>query len=301
MTTEGRFELLRSASKETMSNPYELTPSLSVIHREIPPEILPGEVLGRMPKRCHVMGQLLSPYVTGEYGTRYGVTAYRKRRGDLSIIPFGSNPHVRLLMPATFFMVFIETSFLESLLVEDADSFSSADVQTTVGTRDAASAAILSLLWKEAKEGAPTGRLYSDSLLNALSLRLAVISKCSRRVISRRQQSALPGPQLRRVKDMIESHLHENLSLARIARVVDYSPSNFQRVFRAATGQTAHQYVLETRLIKAQELLHRRSPSLVEIAAQCGFSSQSHMTDVFRSRLGITPASFRRQTLGKLC
>jgi AraC family transcriptional regulator len=203
-------------------------------------------------------------------------------------------------MPATFFMVFIETSFLESLLVETVDSSSSAEVRMTVGTRDAASAAILSLLWKEAQEGAPTGRLYSDSLLNALSLRLAVINKFSRRMNSHRQQSALPGPQLRRVKEMIESHLHENLSLTRIARVVDYSPSNFQRVFRAATGQTAHQYVLETRLLKAQELLQRRSPSLAEIAAQCGFSSQSHMTDVFRSRLGITPACFRRQTLGKL-
>jgi len=177
---------------------------------------------------------------------------------------------------------------------------SSTDVRLTIGTRDDASTTILSLLWKEAKAGAPTGRLYSDSLLNALALRLAVINNCPRRLNSRRRQSALPELQLQRVKDMIESHLQEDLSLARIAQVVGYSPSNFQRIFRAATGQTAHQYVLESRLRKAQELLQRQSKSLVEIAAQCGFSSQSHMTDVFRSRLGITPASFRRQTLGKL-
>jgi AraC family transcriptional regulator len=301
MTTGECAERLRPASNEAMSSPFELTPSVSVILREIPPEILPDEVLHQIPKRCHVIGQLLSPYVGGEYGTRYGATAYRKRRGDLSIIPFGSNSRMRLFAPATFFMVFIETSFIESLLAEDAGVFAGADVPITVGIRDAASAAMLSLLWKEAKEGAPTGRLYSDSLLNALSLRLAAINKLSRRANSRRQQSALPGPQLRRVKDMIESHLHENLSLARIARVVDYSPSNFQRVFRAATGQTAHQYVLETRVLKARELLQRRSLSLAEVAAECGFSSQSHMTDVFRSRLGITPASFRRRTLGKLC
>jgi AraC family transcriptional regulator len=91
---------------------------------------------------------------------------------------------------------------------------------------------------------------------------------------------------------MIESHLHENLSLARIARVVDYSPSNFRRVFRAATGQTAHQYVLETRLLKARELLQRRSLSLAEIAAECGFSSQSHMTMFFaRGLVSLRPAS----------
>jgi AraC family transcriptional regulator len=299
MRLEEHSAAARPGPSATGSTLCRLTPSLAVIEQQIPSQSLPDEVFDRMPRHCHVLGQLLSPSVRGEYSTRRGVTTYQKRRGDFSVLPFGSTTPMRLSRSATFSVVFIETSFLESLFAENEALFSSTDLQFTAGARDEASIRILALLGKEAREGAPTGRVYSDSLLNALCQRLAVINRFPHRVNSGGQQGALPGPPLRRVKEMIESHLHENLTLAQIARVVEYSPSHFQRVFRAATGQTVHQYVLESRLNKAQELLQQRRRTVIEIAAQCGFSSQSHMTDVFRARLGITPARFRREALGE--
>ncbi|WP_213805116.1 AraC family transcriptional regulator [Granulicella sp. dw_53] len=292
-------EPLQPALNETEENPYILTPSVSVIHREFPPDVFVEQALETLPQHCHLMVQLLSPHATGEYDRGYGLKSYRKRRSDLCIIPSESNPRIRLLTPGAFFLVFIEKSFVQSLFEDDSEIFARADVRFAIGQRDEPATTLISLLHKEAKEGAPSGRLYSDSLLNALILRLAIINKFPLQTNSLRRENTLSVPLLRRVKDLIEAHLHENLSLDRIAQEVGCSTTHFHRVFRAATGQTPHQYVLESRLLKAQELLQRRTNSLVEVATQCGFASQSHMTDVFRVRLGVTPASFRKQTSNK--
>jgi AraC family transcriptional regulator len=52
--------------------------------------------------------------------------------------------------------------------------------------------------------------------------------------------------------------------------------------------------VLERRLSTAQQLLRQSKMLLVDIALECGFSSQTHMNDVFRKRLGVTPLEYRR-------
>jgi AraC family transcriptional regulator len=55
-----------------------------------------------------------------------------------------------------------------------------------------------------------------------------------------------------------------------------------------------HQYLLERRLGRAQELLEKRNADLIDVAASRGFSSHSHMTTVFRRLLGMAPAEYRR-------
>ena len=69
---------------------------------------------------------------------------------------------------------------------------------------------------------------------------------------------------------------------------------NFLRLFRLATGLTPHQYVLGLRLKRAQDQLKQSGASIIDVAVSCGFSSQSHMTSLFRQRLEMTPGEFRR-------
>jgi AraC family transcriptional regulator len=40
-------------------------------------------------------------------------------------------------------------------------------------------------------------------------------------------------------------------------------------------------------------LRHQPERSLADVASGCGFSSQSHFSEVFRRRLGTTPARWR--------
>jgi len=116
-------------------------------------------------------------------------------------------------------------------------------------------------------------------------------------ILSRDMQprvSALPVRALNRVREKVEANLDTDLSLGSLAEETGYSRAHFLRMFRAATGVTPHQYVLGLRLIRAQDCLKRRDTSIIDIALSCGFSSQSHMTSVFRQRLETTPAEFRR-------
>jgi AraC family transcriptional regulator len=64
-------------------------------------------------------------------------------------------------------------------------------------------------------------------------------------------------------------------------------------VFRAATGTTIHGFRRELRLRHALAHLLDGDESLADIASDCGFASQSHLTNLFRERFGITPAKAR--------
>ena len=90
------------------------------------------------------------------------------------------------------------------------------------------------------------------------------------------------------------NNLDVDLDLQSLANETGYSRTHFLRMFRAATGQTPHRYILELRLTRAKNLLRERRTSLIDIAALCGFSSQAHMATAFRQLLGITPSEYRR-------
>lgn len=107
--------------------------------------------------------------------------------------------------------------------------------------------------------------------------------------------SALPPRILNRVREKIDTNLDTDLSLESLAEESGYSRAHFLRMFREATGLTPHQYVLGLRLSRAQDYLRRKASSIIDVALSCGFSSQSHMTSVFRQRLEMTPGEFRRR------
>ena len=111
-----------------------------------------------------------------------------------------------------------------------------------------------------------------------------------------KQIAPLPHAILRRVKNYMEEHLQDKLSLDELAHETDYSRAHFLRMFRAATGKTPHQYLTERRIERAKSmLLEARKVSLIDVAARCGFSSQSHLTRVFRKQVGATPTEFKRK------
>jgi len=110
---------------------------------------------------------------------------------------------------------------------------------------------------------------------------------------ARPEAASLPQHLLRRVIELMHD-LDADLDLHTLAAETGYSRAHFVRMFQAATGQTPHRYLLNLRLTRAQQLLENRGTSLVDIAAMCGFSSQSHMSTAFRQLLGMTPAQYRR-------
>ncbi|MDB5312349.1 MAG: marA [Gemmataceae bacterium] len=83
-------------------------------------------------------------------------------------------------------------------------------------------------------------------------------------------------------------------SLGQLAAVARLSPYHFARQFKAATGLPPHQYVIARRVERAKQILQDGTGlSLAEVAAEAGFSDQSHFSHHFKRIVGVTPGQFR--------
>ena len=108
-----------------------------------------------------------------------------------------------------------------------------------------------------------------------------------------RIRGGLPPRALRRVREYIEAHLEETISIDALAGIVGLSKYHFARAFKQSEGLTPHDYLLQCRVRRAQELLANTDLPLSEIALASGFSDQSHCARRFRERVGITPGRYR--------
>jgi AraC family transcriptional regulator len=252
----------------------------------------PGERPPAMTDR-HVISLLCGRAARVEYGIggpRCGVSL--ESPGSITIIPTGQVPGVRLHNSAEFTHCALEDEFIRGVRSE-MDPCPSGQPVFRVGVRDTGIQRILDLLVQELQVDAATGRLYVESLAFALATRYLLCGS-EDEVRSKSQTSPLPQRILNRVQARIEASLDTDISLEALAEESGYSRAHFLRMFREATGVTPHQYVLDVRLRHAQECLRKKDAALIDVAAVCGFSSPSHMTSVFRKRLGMTPGEFRR-------
>ena len=73
-----------------------------------------------------------------------------------------------------------------------------------------------------------------------------------------------------------DEHLGEDLDLAALADVACFSPRHFHRIFTSLLGETPDDCVRRLRLQKAAGLiLSRDSPTMSEVALECGFSTST--------------------------
>jgi AraC family transcriptional regulator len=97
-----------------------------------------------------------------------------------------------------------------------------------------------------------------------------------------------------RAIDFMEANADRSIGLQEIANAAYRSPSHLARVFAAEVGMPPHRYLVGLRIKRAQQLLARTTRPIAEIALDCGFTHQEHLTRLFRKHLETTPAAFRR-------
>jgi AraC family transcriptional regulator len=98
------------------------------------------------------------------------------------------------------------------------------------------------------------------------------------------------------VLDYINTHISEDLPLARLAEVAGFSTFHFHRIFKTCMGENLNSFVVRQRLERAAALL-RSSPqtSLTQIALDCGFDSLSDFSRTFKKHFGISPGRWDRK------
>ena len=91
----------------------------------------------------------------------------------------------------------------------------------------------------------------------------------------------------------IYEHLYEQITLEKLEKIVELTPSYLSYLFKKETGITVHRFIQEKRLETAKNLLKQNEYSCMDIAAMLCFSSQSHFIKSFKEKYGITPKEYR--------
>jgi AraC family transcriptional regulator len=146
-------------------------------------------------------------------------------------------------------------------------------------------------IWEECRLPGPADRLTAGGMAQALAGHVLRAHRSSRDRGDPQQWRMMRG-HIAKVREHIETHLDEDLSLNALAAVAGLSPSYFGQVFRAAIGLPPAAYVMGARVRRARELLRTGKHSATEVAHIAGFSSQQVMTTSFRRLLGTLPSVY---------
>jgi AraC family transcriptional regulator len=145
--------------------------------------------------------------------------------------------------------------------------------------------------------GFPSGRLFLDSVEQAMAVALVNGHAVRHRPVQI-YRGGLGSARLRRIKELVHAKLEDDLSLDEMAQSVGLSTAHFARMFRKSTGETPHQFVLRQRLERAKAMLHAPDARVLDVAVACGFKTQQHFAQVFRGVWGVSPTEYRQDLVG---
>ena len=218
--------------------------------------------------------------------------SYIRQPGSLTLVPPGICPLIRAETEFDFVTCALDSAFVNALDSE-LERRPEGDLRLRVNLNDPAAQQLMTLLLADANEGYTTEKLYTDYLAQALAVRMLFLGRQTEPQTNDRRTSGLPKHVLRRIIERMRCFTSD-LSLQTLASESGYSRVHFVRMFRAATGYSPHNYLLNLKLERARELLRNPSISLIDIALDCGFSSHSHMSRIFHKFVGVTPSAYRR-------
>ncbi|MEK3904576.1 response regulator [Paenibacillus sp. FSL R7-0179] len=108
-----------------------------------------------------------------------------------------------------------------------------------------------------------------------------------------KEQTAQQHHLIQQVRRHLAEHLQENLTVKQLAGLYHLNSSYLSVLFKKETGQTISEYVQETRMNKAKELLRDPGIKVYEVAEQVGFQTAAYFTFLFKKTTGTTPQEYR--------
>ena len=92
----------------------------------------------------------------------------------------------------------------------------------------------------------------------------------------------------------IENNLDGDISTSTLANVACYSEYHFHRLFRAFVGESVHAYKKRLLLERSVRRLQYSQDSIADIAASCGYETQSSFNKAFKQQFGLAPSKVRQ-------
>ena len=140
----------------------------------------------------------------------------------------------------------------------------------------------------------PAGRLFLDSIENALATTLVV----GHSVAATAEQTATGGLapyRFRRVVDFIATNLDKSIDLETLSGIAEMSVSHFAHQFKRTTNQSPYRYVTSMKIDQGRRMLEESDKSITEISLAVGFNSSQHFATIFRRFTGASPSQYRHR------
>lgn len=100
--------------------------------------------------------------------------------------------------------------------------------------------------------------------------------------------------------DLILNYIEKNygdisLSNLSLAEKFGISEVYLRKLFSKNLGITPKQYILDTRITRAKQLLSEGALKISDVAEECGFSNQYHFCRIFKEKTGVTPTDYGKE------
>lgn len=216
-------------------------------------------------------------------------------RGGIFFLPAGRECDVSLLAPLDTIHIYLRAELFADR--GGGQSIDHSDLAPMLGERDSILEHLASAIGEAVSNSLPKSSLFVDPIAQAMASRfLAINGRCDPVQERLRRSNQLSNRQLQRIRDFVESNLDSDIRLNAMASACGLSTEYFVRSFKRSVGISPYQYVIGLRVERAKALLYQQTHSLSEIALECGFSHQEHMTRMFRRFTGQTPGRYRRNS-----
>lgn len=211
--------------------------------------------------------------------------------GSIIVLSRGTEDAGSFPKPVKRILLSLEPNVLQQAF---PDSNAGRDVELIPqwGVQDPQIEYIVRALEADLEAGLPGGKLFGESLLCALAVRLQRSYAVTPPRVAK-PGNGLPRPRLNRVMEYVEANLDQEIALATLAETAGMSTHYFCELFKQSVHLSPHQYVLRRRIERARKLLNDPEITVLEAAVRSGFSDQSHFTKIFRRIVGVTPTGYR--------
>ena len=147
------------------------------------------------------------------------------------------------------------------------------------------------MMFRNLAAGEPHAELFCTSLLHALLVSVLTVTEG----VGETRENPADEPHIlgSRIKDYIDRHYMEPITLQSMGEALRISPYYLSHVFKQMSGYSPVQYLLRRRIGEAQTLLITTELSVARIAAMVGYDSQSYFNLQFTKNVGIPPSRYR--------
>lgn len=216
------------------------------------------------------------------------------RAGESSLFDLKREPIGLLDKPYHFLSFYLPRAALDAIADEaNAPRIRDLSYKPGAGVNDVTISSLGRLLLPALRHPDQANPLFVDHVLLALGAHIAE-TYGGMRPVSRPARGGLTPWQERRAKEFLRANIKRGVAVMEVARECGLSVGYFSHAFRHTLGVSPHKWLIEQRVALSKEKLRDDRLSLSDVATECGFSDQSHLTRAFTQTVGVSPGAWRR-------